>query len=87
MSIITNTKSEINLENNTLKYGCNLLLKIAGTSEWGKSGSNGGDVTLNATNQELEDNIEVDSISLLILNLKENSTLKSAINTNNEAKK
>lgn len=60
---ITNTKSEINLENNTLKYGSNLLLKIAGTSEWGKSGSNGGDVTLNATNQELEGDIEVDSIS------------------------
>lgn len=83
---ITNTKSEINLENNTLKYGSNLLLKIAGTSEWGKSGSNGGDVTLNATNQELEGDIEVDSISSLVLNLKENSTLKSAINTNNEAK-
>ncbi len=83
---ITNTKSEINLENNTLKYGSNLLLKIAGTSEWGKSGSNGGDVTLNATDQELEGDIEVDSISSLVLNLKENSTLKSAINTNNEAK-
>lgn len=83
---ITNTKSEINLENNTLKYGSNLLLKIAGTSEWEKNGSNGGDVTLNATNQELEGDIEVDSISSLVLNLKENSTLKSAINTNNEAK-
>lgn len=50
MFFITNTKSTINLENTTLTYGSNILLSIKGTNEWGNSGSNGGDLELNATN-------------------------------------
>ena len=83
---ITNTKAVINLENNTMKYGSNLLLKVEGTSEWGKSGSNGGDVTLNAKNQELVGNIEVDNISTAQINLTEGSSLKGTINGENTAK-
>ena len=83
---VTNTKAVINLENNTLKYGSGILLKVAATSEWGKSGSNGGQVTLNAKKQELEGNIEVDNISTAEINLKENSSLKGAINNKNTAK-
>lgn len=83
---ITNTKAVINLENNKLKYASGLLLKVEGTSEWGKSGSNGGEVTLNATNQELSGNIELDNLSSITINLNENSTLESTINANNNAK-
>ena len=83
---ITNTKAVINLENNTLRYGSNILLKVAATNEWGNSGNNGGNVTFNAKNQTLEGNVEVDNISTAEINLKENSSLKGAINTKNTAK-
>ena len=83
---ITNTKAIINLENNTLQYGSGILLKAQGTSEWGTSENNGGEVTLNAKNQELTGNIEADNISTVEINLKENSNLNGAINTDNTAK-
>lgn len=83
---ITNTKAVINLENNTLKYQSGLLLKAEATSEWGKSGSNGGEVTLNATNQKLSGNIEIDNLSSITINLNENSSLESTINGENTAK-
>jgi len=83
---ITNTNAVINLKNTVLNYGSSLLLKIAGTSEWGTSGSNGGNVTFNATNQKLEGNIEVDSISTLTMNLTNGSSLNGKINNTNTAK-
>ena len=85
MFFITNTKAVINLENTKLSYGSNLLISTKGTSEWGNSGSNGGDVTLNATKQELVGNIEIDKISTLVMNLS-NSTYKGTINKDNTAK-
>ena len=83
---VTNTKAVINLENNTLRYGSGTLLKVAATSEWGNSGSNGGEVTLNAKNQKLTGNIEVDNISTAVINLSQSSSLTGAINTENIAK-
>lgn len=83
---VTNTKAIINLEQNTLKYGSNVLLKIEGTSEWGKSGSNGGDTTFNMTNQDAEGDIEVDNISSLEMNVKDGSKLTTCINSENTAK-
>ncbi len=83
---ITNTNAVINIEKNTLKYGSNILLKAQGTSQWGNSGSNGGNVTLNAKTQELEGNIEVDNISSAVINLTEGSSLKGTINNENTAK-
>lgn len=83
---ITNTKAVINLENNTLKYGSGVLLKVGATSEWGDSGSNGGEVTFNAKNQKLEGNVEVDNISKATINLTEGSTLTGTINNDNTAK-
>lgn len=85
MFFITNTEAEINLENTKLSYGSNTLLSIKGTDEWGTTNSNGGNVTLNATNQTLTGNIELDKISTLELNLTK-STYKGTINTNNTAK-
>ena len=65
MFFVTNTEAEITLTGVTATFsGSAKLVKAAGTSEWGRSGANGGTVTLSlsdvtATNQE----VEVDSIS------------------------
>ena len=85
MFFITNTKAIINLENTTLTYGSNILLSIKGTNEWGNSGSNGGDLELNATNQKLSGDIILDSLSSVHINLK-SSTLTSTVNNNKKAK-
>ena len=85
MFFITNTDAIINLNNCKLSYGSNVLISSKGTSEWGKSGSNGGNVTLNAENQTLEGNIEIDNISTLAMNLS-NSSYTGTINAENTAK-
>lgn len=83
---ITNTNAVINLENNNIEYGSNILLKAAATTEWGKTGSNGGVVTLNASNQKLVGNIEIDKISEAQINLKNSSSWEGKINSDNIAK-
>ena len=85
MFFITNTDAIINLNNCKLSYGSNVLISSKGTSEWGKSGSNGGNVTLNAENQTLEGNIEIDNISTLTMNLS-SSFYSGTINADNTAK-
>ena len=85
MFFITNTKAIINLENTTLTYGSNILLSIKGTNEWGNSGSNGGNLELNAINQKLSGDIILDSLSSVHINLK-SSTLTSTVNNNKKAK-
>ncbi|MBQ2623050.1 hypothetical protein IJG12_01880 [Candidatus Saccharibacteria bacterium] len=81
---VTNTTAEINLENNKIVNNDTTgnFLKIQKDS-WGKSGSNGGTVTLNLTNQKATGNIIVDSISKLTMNLSDNSSYKGAINSDN----
>jgi len=86
MFFITNTQSKINLEECTFKYGSGVFLKAEGTSEWGNSGSNGGIVTLTLTNQDIEGDIVVDSISSLTINLIA-SNIKGKINEANTAAK
>ena len=86
MFFITNTDAIINLTNTKLNYGSNLLISNKGTSEWGNSGSNGGNLTLNATKQELTGNVEVDNISTLTMNLNESSSYTGTINSANTAK-
>lgn len=85
MFFVTNTTAEINLKNTKLNFGSGTLLDAEGTSEWGNSGNNGGNVTLNAANQTLEGDVKIDKISTLEMNLK-NSTYKGAINGDNTAK-
>ena len=82
---VTNTTAEINLENNQIinNDSTGNFLRIQKDS-WGNSGSNGGTVTMNLTNQKSSGNIVVDSISSLILNLKNNSSFTGAINTDNQ---
>lgn len=84
---ITNTTSIINLENNLLQYGSGILLRVAGTDEWGKTASNGGIVTLNAVNQKLTGNIEVDDISTIKISLTQGSSLEGAINSEKTGRK
>lgn len=84
---ITNTDAKINLTNNQLSYGSGTLMSVKGTSEWGTSGKNGGNVTLNANKQKLSGSITVDKLSTVTMNLKNNSSYKGAINKSNTAKK
>ena len=81
---VTNTTAEINLENNKIvnNDAFGNFLRIQKDS-WGKSGSNGGTVTLNMTNQSATGNIVVDSISKLTMSLKNGSSFKGAINNAN----
>lgn len=84
---ITNTSSTINLNNNEIINNDttgNFLRAQA--DSWGTSGSNGGDVTLNMTNQKALGNIVIDKISTLVLNMKENSYFEGTINGDNGAK-
>ncbi|MBQ9531997.1 MAG: hypothetical protein IJR70_07990 [Eubacterium sp.] len=85
MFFVTNTDAEINLTNTKLSFGSGVLLNAKGTSEWGNEGSNGGNVTLNATNQTLKGNIEVDNISTAKISLTK-SSYEGTINGDNSAK-
>lgn len=82
---VTNTTATINLENNKIinNDSTGNFLRIQKDS-WGNTGSNGGNVTLNLTNQEVEGNVVVDSISKLTMNLLNRSSLKGMINNSNE---
>jgi hypothetical protein len=86
MFFITNTDAVINLENTKLTYGSNTLISAKGTSEWGTSGSNGGNIELNAKKQTLKGNIELDKLSTLTMNLTSSSSYKGTINKDNTAK-
>ena len=79
MFYVTNTDANINLKNCTLSYGSGVLLKAAGQSQWGSSGSNGGDVVFSATNMKLNGKIIIDKISSLKLTLTK-TTYKGCIN-------
>lgn len=77
--------AEINLENNQIINNdtSGNFLRIQQDS-WGKSGSNGGTVTLNMTNQTASGAIVVDSISSLTMNLASGSSFIGTINSANE---
>lgn len=81
----TNTTGIINLKNVSLSCKSGILLK-ANADQWGTTGSNGSDITLNADAQKLKGDVILDKISTGVLNLKNNSTLQGAINTDKTAK-
>ena len=85
MFFVTNTDAVVNLDNCKLSYGSGTLVSCKGTSEWGTSGSNGGNLTINAENQTLEGNIEADKISTVTMNLSK-SSYTGTINADNTAK-
>lgn len=80
----TNTIANINLEDVKLT-GNGTLLK-ASADNWGKSGFNGANVTVNAKNQLLNGTIEVDNISSITMNLQRKSKLISTIDANHTSK-
>ena len=78
---ITNTAAAINLEGCTFKYGSGTFLSVTKNSAgWGTSGSNGGNVTLILTNQDIEGDFIIDSCSSLTIKMI-NSSIIGAINT------
>lgn len=82
---VTNTTATINLTNNTIVNNDSdgNLLRIQKDS-WGNSGSNGGTVTLNMTNQKATGDIVVDEISSLTMNLINGSSYTGVINSENK---
>ena len=84
---VNNTTAEADLTGNTiLMPNTTTLVKAAADSRWGKTGENGGHLTLRASNQELSGNIVADSISTIALDMTNGSSLVGAINTDNTAK-
>ena len=61
------------------------MLRIQ-AGKWGNTGSNGGDVTLNANNQVMDGDVFVDSISTLTMKLSNGSKYTGTINGENTAK-
>ena len=57
----------------------------AAAAGWGNEGSNGGNVTLNASDQTIDGDILVDSVSTLNLYLTDGSELTGAINSDGSA--
>ena len=84
---ITNTSATINLSNNTITNNDKTGNFLKSQKEsWGNEGSNGGDTTLNMTNQSATGNIVIDEISTLKMNLKDSSYYEGTINGDNTAK-
>lgn len=83
----TNTASTVNLENVSLTLANDTLLRVSGNDSargWGTAGSNGADMKLYATDQELTGKIIVDEISSLTLSLSEESNFEGSINEEQE---
>ena len=83
---VNNTSATIELNDvditNEDSDGVFLRAEAAG---WGNEGSNGGQVTLEATNQEIEGDMIVDDVSSLNLTLTNGSEFTGAINPDGEA--
>lgn len=84
---VTNIKATISLTNNKIinNDSTGAFLRIQ-SGKWGRSGSNGGDLTLNANNQIINGDIFVDNISTLNMKLTNGSNYTGKINGNNTAK-
>lgn len=84
---VNNTTAEVDLSNNAISMpNTSTLVKAAADSRWGKTGENGGHLTLRASNQELRGNIMADSISTIALDMTNGFSLVGAVNTDNTAK-
>ena len=83
---VNNTAATIELEDvditNEDSDGVFLRAEAAG---WGTEGSNGGDVTLTATDQDIDGDIIVDDVSSLDMTLTDGSTFTGSINSDGAA--
>lgn len=82
---VNNTVAEISLCGAEIinEDGSGYFLRAAAAG-WGSEGSNGGQVTLTASQQEISGDILVDEVSHLNLILKDGSVFTGAINTDGE---
>lgn len=85
MFYITNTDAVIKLKNTKLIFSSGELLNAAGnnTNNWGKVGSNGGNVTLNAESQTLKGNVTCDNISTVSMSLASSTVFTGAVDSGN----
>lgn len=82
---ITNAATEINLKGAQITNNdSNGVFLRAAAAGWGKDGSNGGQVTLNADGQTINGDMIVDSVSNLNLYLKGNSSYTGAVNSSGQ---
>ncbi|MBQ2664687.1 MAG: right-handed parallel beta-helix repeat-containing protein, partial [Clostridia bacterium] len=80
---VTNNTAIITLENNEfINNDSTGYFLRAMTGAWGTSGSNGGAVTLTATEQDIEGDIYIDSISSLSMTLANGSSFEGAVTGN-----
>ena len=77
---VNNTTTQISLDNASITNEGDGVFLRAAAAGWGNEGSNGGQVTLNATNQTINGDMLVDSVSTLNLYLKSGSAFNGAIN-------
>ncbi len=82
MIYVTNTDATITLDNVTLvnKDSDAYLLRVVGNSKWGNTGANGANVIFTCTNQDLDGDILVDTISTLKMTLSSKSVFTGTIN-------
>ena len=81
---ITNTATQINLTSANIQNEADGIFLRAAAAGWGSEGSNGGQVTLNASKQTINGDMVVDSVSNLNLYLKDKSTYTGAINSDGQ---
>ena len=82
---VNNTVANISLADADIVNESDGVFLRAAAAGWGKEGSNGGQVTLNADNQAIDGDMVVDSVSNLNLYLKNGSTFKGSINPSGAA--
>ena len=81
---VNNTVAEISLNGaEIVNEGEGVFLRAAAAG-WGSEGSNGGQVTLTASNQTINGNLLVDEVSNLNLYLNDGSVLNGAVNPDGE---
>ncbi len=78
---VNNTATQISLNNASITNEGDGVFLRAAAAGWGKEGSNGGQVTLNAANQTINGDMIVDSVSSLNLYLKSSSSFTGAVNS------
>jgi hypothetical protein len=83
---VTNTSATISLNNVALNAKSGVLVN-ASAGAWGTTGSNGGNVTLKASDEKLVGSIIVDKVSTATIRLAHGTTLTGAIDTADTAKK
>lgn len=83
MFYITNTDAQIILKNSELDFSSGILVEAAGnsTNNWGTPGSNGGNLTLKASNQTLKGDVTCDSISSVVMTLNKKAVYTGAVDT------